>query len=72
MKVLAALALGVAMLLSASTAFAGDERGSDQDHGTLVVTDVIQTEPIHLGTVSGADQAPTFPYLDLRQENYER
>ncbi len=70
MKILVALALGVAIPLSAAAAFAGDEAGSDQDHSTFVVKDVIQTEPIQLGTLSGPDKAPSLLYFELRQENY--
>lgn len=67
-KIIAALVLGVAMLLPAA-AFAGDEAGTDQDHATSV-TGVIQTEPIQLGTLSGSDNAPFTPYFELRQDNY--
>ncbi len=70
-KILVALALGVAILLPAAAALAGDEIGADQDHGTFVSGTVIQTEPTNLGTLSGPDKAPARPYFELRQENID-
>jgi hypothetical protein len=69
-KALVVLALGVALLVPAA-AFAGDDSGSDQDHAGIAVTEAIQTEPIQLGAVSGADHAPFGPYFEMRQENYD-
>lgn len=68
-KTLVALALGVAILLGTAAAFAG-ERGSDQDHSTIV-ENAIQTEPNNLGTLPGPDNTWSAPYFELRQENYE-
>ncbi len=67
-KALVVLGLMVALLAPAA-AFAGDDRGSDQDHNTAV-PEAIQTEPIQLGVLSGAERAPFGPYFELRQENY--
>jgi hypothetical protein len=69
--IMTALLLVALLGVSASVAFAGDEQGSDQDHGTLGSQEVVQTEPIQVGTLSGPEKAPSMPYFELRQENRE-
>ncbi len=70
--ILTALLLMALLGISADVAFAGDERGSDQDHATVVgAQEVVQAEPIQLGTLSGPENVPSMPYFELRQENRE-
>ncbi len=68
LKILVALVLGASLVLPA-VALAGDESGAD--HDIVVVREVIQAEPIQLGTLSGPEQAPSRPYFELRQDNQE-
>ncbi len=67
LKILVVLALLVAFYLPAAAAFAGDEIGAD--HDTSMAQDVIQAEPIDLGTVAGSDKAPFGPYFEQRLDN---
>ena len=69
--ILTALLLVALLGVSAGVAFAGDDQGSDQDHGTVGSQEVVQAEPIQLGTLSGPEKAPALPYFELRQENRE-
>jgi hypothetical protein len=70
--ILTALLLVALLGISANVAFAGDDRGSDQDHVTVAGSqEVVQGEPIQLGTLSGPEKVPSMPYVDLRQENRE-
>jgi len=69
--IITALLLVALLGVSASVAFAGDDQGSDQDHGILVSQEVVQAEPIQMGTVSGPEKPASMPYFELRQENRE-
>ena len=67
---LMALALGVAMLLPAVTAFAESEKAGG-DHETVATSTVAQGDSMNLGTVAGSDPAPQAPYFNLRLDNRE-
>ena len=70
-SILTALLLVALLGVSAGVAFAGDEVGSDQDHAIIGVQQVVEAEPVQLGTLSGPEKAPAIPYFELRQENHE-
>jgi hypothetical protein len=69
-NILIALALGVAVLIPAAAALAGDE-SSGADHGVIVAPAVFQADSTILGVVSGSDHAPLGPYSTQRLDNRE-
>ena len=69
LKVIVAVALVLAFLAPALTAFAADNEGNGGDHMTVIAQDTVQPEPATPGTVAGTDE-PTFgPYHELRLDN---
>ena len=68
LKVIVAVALVLAFLAPAWTAFAADE-GNGGDHVTFTADDTVQLEPAAPATVAGTDQPNLGPYHELRLDN---
>jgi hypothetical protein len=60
LKILVALALGVAILLPAAAAFADEGNRGDRDSSTTSIVAV--TGPIDLGTIAGDNDQPAVQF----------
>jgi hypothetical protein len=68
-KILAVLALGVAVLGPVGAAYADSATGG-ASHDILVAPALFQVDS-NVGVISGPDQAPPGPNYNLRIENHE-
>ena len=66
--VLTALLLVALLVISARVALAGDDLDG-ADHDTFGPPDVIQTEPINLGSRWDPDNIPRWPHMELQEDS---
>ena len=67
--VLTALLLVALLVVSARVALAHDDLDWT-DHDTFGAPDVIQTEPINLGSLWGSDRVPCWPPIDPLEDSH--